>query len=279
MNKKEIVRYYEACESDYRLFWDLDSSLAMHAGFWDKKTKTLRDALRRENEVLAEIAHIRTTDHVLDAGCGVGGSAIFLAQRYQCQVTGITLSAKQVLRAQEYLARFKPSPYPHFYVMDYTATSFPDQSFDVIWALESVCHAQDKNAFIREAFRLLKPGGRLIVADGFLCTTDQSVIERQKMQTWLQGWGVSTLETLTNFHSYLKTAHFQSIRYFDMTTQVTPSSRRLYLYSIPSIFLSKIAEKVGWRNSLQTANLYSARYQYQMLKKKIWQYGVFYAEK
>ena len=92
----EIIQYYNTCESDYRMFWDLDRSMAMHAGFWDETTRTLTDALKRENEILAEYAQIKSHEKVLDAGCGVGGSSIFLAQHYGCKVTGITLSAHQV---------------------------------------------------------------------------------------------------------------------------------------------------------------------------------------
>ena len=74
-----VVRYYERCETDYRWLWDLDRSLAMHVGIWDAHTRTLREALARQNEILAEHAAIGAGDRVLDAGCGVGGSAIFLA--------------------------------------------------------------------------------------------------------------------------------------------------------------------------------------------------------
>ena len=72
-NKQKIIAYYDECEPDYKVIWDLDKSLAMHYGYWDGKVKNLRDALRRENEILAQKAHIKESDLVLDAGCGVGG--------------------------------------------------------------------------------------------------------------------------------------------------------------------------------------------------------------
>src|SRR5690554_5576689 len=100
LRKEEIVQYYDECETDYRLFWDLDRSLAMHAGYWDATTRTLHEALERENAVLAQMAKISPGERVLDAGCGVGGSAIYLADKYKCRVTGITLSEQQVSKAK-----------------------------------------------------------------------------------------------------------------------------------------------------------------------------------
>lgn len=98
---KTIIDYYENCETDYRLLWDLNHSHAMHAGYWDQTTHTLREALQRENEVLADLVRINAEDRVLDAGCGVGGSSMYLAQHRGCEVTGITLSEKQVQLATE----------------------------------------------------------------------------------------------------------------------------------------------------------------------------------
>ncbi len=50
---------------------------------------------------------------------------------------------------------------------NYLNTGYPAESFDLVWAIESVCYANNKKEFLQEAFRLLKKGGRLIVADFF----------------------------------------------------------------------------------------------------------------
>lgn len=279
IHKKDIIHYYEACEADYRLVWDLEHSHAMHAGYWDENTKTLRDALRRENEILALKAGIHASDHVLDAGCGVGGSAFFLANTYGCQVTGITLSQKQAQRAQEKAKANGISPLPTFAVMDYTHTAFPDQSFDVVWGLESICHAENKQAFIQEAYRLLKNGGRLIIADGFAKEKQLSKKDQKRMRRWINGWGVESLETAANFQNYLQAAGFKNIQIDDITQNVMPSSKKLYRYSLPAIPLSKIGEWLGLRSSRQTENFFGAYCQYLTLKKDLWQYCIFYAEK
>ncbi|HBC57016.1 MAG TPA: hypothetical protein DCZ03_07620, partial [Gammaproteobacteria bacterium] len=77
--RDEIVDYYDNCEMDYKVLWRLDRCLAMHYGYWDETTERVSEALIRENQILAERAKITESDIVLDAGCGVGGSAIWLA--------------------------------------------------------------------------------------------------------------------------------------------------------------------------------------------------------
>ena len=279
MQKEQIVHYYDTCEMDYRLLWDLDHSHAMHAGYWDNQTRSLRDALRRENEVLAEMARIKRGEFILDAGCGVGGSAIFLAQTYGCRVIGITLSPKQVQTAQNKALQEGVQEQVTFQTMDYTCTDFSSNTFDVVWGIESVCHTNNKRLFIKEAARVLKPGGRLIVADGFAKGAPSTLQGQAKMECWLKGWGVKALDQAKTFEAGLIIEGFENIRYHDITAHVLPSSRRLYWYSWPAIPLSKVGEWLGWRFPQQTANLHSARCQYQTLKRGLWQYGIFYAEK
>src|SRR6188768_3880201 len=96
---KNIVDYYAESENAYKDSWDLNNSLAIHYGYWDEKVKSFPQSLLRMNEVMMEAAAIKSTDKVLDAGCGVGGSSIFMATALGCKVTGITLSERQVQHA------------------------------------------------------------------------------------------------------------------------------------------------------------------------------------
>lgn len=276
---RTIIDYYDECESDYRIFWDLDRSLAMHAGYWDESTRTLHEALVRENEVLAETVGILRKDRVLDAGCGVGGSSIFLAKNYGCDVVGITLSAKQVEKATESAIRNGVETLVTFEVRDFCQTGFPDATFDVVWGMESVCHAADKGKFVQEASRLLKKGGRLVVADGFALKESYVESESRDMQKWLRGWGVSNLDTVDCFEHHLKANDFNHISYRDITSHVLPSSRRLYFISFPALVFSKIGEWIGVRKKIQTDNIFGAYYQYTTLKNKLWTYGIFCATK
>src|SRR5687768_12088387 len=92
---EKIVQYYDESEDAYKDSWDLNNSLAIHYGYWDDKVKSFSQSLIRMSEVMMETARIKSSDRVLDAGCGVGGSSIFLASTAGCRVTGITLSERQ----------------------------------------------------------------------------------------------------------------------------------------------------------------------------------------
>jgi len=76
----DIANHYERCEEHYRYFWNLRQSRSMHYGYWDKSTKTFHEALMNINKVMSEKVLIKEHDKVLDAGCGVGGSSLWLAK-------------------------------------------------------------------------------------------------------------------------------------------------------------------------------------------------------
>ena len=108
------------------------------------------------------IDHGRQGAQLLDVGCGFGGSSRILARDYGFSVTAITISPKQVERAQELT---DSNLDVQFKVDDAMAMSFPDNSFDVVWSVEAGPHMPDKGVFAKELMRVLKPGGILVLAD------------------------------------------------------------------------------------------------------------------
>ena len=97
---------------------------------------------------------------VCDIGCGYGATAQVLAETHDVAVTGITLSAVQHARAARRVAGRGALT---FEVRDWLANGFPSASFDRAYAIESTEHMDDKVRCFAEAFRTLRPGGRLVV--------------------------------------------------------------------------------------------------------------------
>ncbi|MCS6822343.1 MAG: methyltransferase domain-containing protein [Microscillaceae bacterium] len=281
ISPQQVVEYYEKCEVAYRDVWDLNNSLAMHYGYWDASVRRLPQSLHRMNEVLAQVACVRRGERVLDAGCGVGGSAIFLAKQYGCEVEGITLLETQVQKAIVYAQQRGVSDKVRFSVQDYTQTGFEARSFDLVWAVESVCHAIDKQAFLQEAYRLLKKGGRLLVADGFCTDKALSPKESALLLTWTSNWAIPHLASVHSFEHKIRQVGFQAVNFQDFTPNIFPSSRRLYFFAHLALLYGYLCKLVGkpYGNPHTIANTRGAKAQYQALKRGLWKYGVFVAKK
>ncbi|MEP6617330.1 MAG: methyltransferase domain-containing protein, partial [Ginsengibacter sp.] len=278
-SKKDIERYYDLSEVHYRHFWALEKSKSLHYGYWDATTKNFHEALQNINRVLSEEIGIVPPDHVLDAGCGVGGSSIWLAKKIGCRVTGISLSKKQIQQAKMLARSEKVEHLVSFFEKDYTCTGFQDGQFSVVWGIESVCYVPDKADFIKEAFRLLKQGGRLIIAD-FFKKQGLNEGEARLVKQWANGWAIEDYATRESFENKLSENGFSNIRFKNATPAIMHSARRLYT----AYFMGMIPAFIyGLFHPAQTRlsknNVTTAFLQYKTLKKGLWNYGIISAEK
>ncbi|MGH3772738.1 MAG: methyltransferase domain-containing protein [Pseudonocardiaceae bacterium] len=274
-----IVSYYDETWLDYRLLWLNPDNLAVHFGYTDASTRGHTDALTNMNRVLADRVRIQPGERVLDAGCGVGGSSLWLATERGAHVVGITLAARQAAMARRHAARRGLTDRVHFDVADFTATPFPDASFDIVWAVESLCHAPRKTAFYQEAARLLRPGGRVVVADFIRAARPLDPAGEQLLHEWLDGWAVPDIDTSAEHLGHLAAAGFTDARLDDVTVHTRPSLRRLYRMAYWTYPLAVLGRRTGVRSPVQHGNVIASLRQYQALRHSTWFYAILSATK
>lgn len=279
MTREEVIQYYDLCQTDYEWVWHLKSKMAMHYGYWDKNTSSLKDALVNMNHYLASVLQIKASDYILDAGCGVGGSSIYLSSQFGCRTMGISLSEKQIQTCRQNAARYKTDHLSSFEVKDYTQTGLAPSQFDATWAVESVCHANVKKEFLQEAYRLLKPGGRMIIADFFTLNQETKPEGQQLLQHWAESWAVPFFEREDLFEKDMRDCGFIQIKKTNITDAIRPSAKRLYYYFFPGWLVANLLKLTKRRNEVLQKNLWSSYYQYQALKNNLWNYFVFTATK
>jgi cyclopropane fatty-acyl-phospholipid synthase-like methyltransferase len=266
-----VASYYDSHQRQYTRFWSED---ALHYGFWYATTRTLTDALANTNRFVLDILDINADDVVLDAGCGVAGTAIFIAQTTGARVEGITLSQIQLAIARTKIAAAGVSAMVHVSLQDFQRTSFPDATFTKQFSIESICHANDKRDYLSEAYRLMKPGGRLAIVDAFLADRDLSSAELRIYANAIDGWAVPNLLRRSEFESALAVAGFVGIKFYDMQAYVWPSIRRIYRYGLITTPVNLVRHKLG----LTRRNV-SALFQKALFERRIATYGVFVAER
>lgn len=166
---QDIAQFYNLRSAAWERVWGEH----MHHGLYDRvdgkrlygkqaQIRTMTELLRFGG-ILNE--KLPSESHILDVGCGIGGASRYLAQHFGdgCKVTGITLSEYQANRGNEINAEKGLDGRVQLKVVNALNTGFPDDSFDVVWSLESGEHMENKQNFLQECARVLKPGGKMLM--------------------------------------------------------------------------------------------------------------------
>ena len=273
VTNRNIADYYNQTLNHYQNWWKLNQNLAVHYGIWDNNTGNFQESLANTNRVLMEIANITEGERILDAGCGVGGSAFYLAKHIKAKVTGITLSEKQYSYANKKCDVLGLDTLVNFKIEDYCQTKFRDNSFDVVWAIESITSTPHKDLFAKEAIRILKPGGRLIVADYFKSKNKQDD-PKNLLKKWGKLWSMAPFLIKSDYENIFQEAGFVLSYERDVTKEITPTAKRMYWsYLLGGPFA--VAYNLFNRPTTFAKTHYkSGLYQYKALKKNLWNYKV-----
>jgi ubiquinone/menaquinone biosynthesis C-methylase UbiE len=122
---------------------------------------------------IANLAQIQPYNTVLDVGCGLGGSARYIANQHGCSVVGIDLTDEYVDVANKLTEFVHLTDKVSFKQGSALELPFPSENFDIVWTEHTQMNIADKEKFYGEMGRVLKPQGRLVFHDVFLGTTSE----------------------------------------------------------------------------------------------------------
>lgn len=211
-----VNRYYTLCIPFYREFlgehW--------HTGFYcsDRPTGP-QDQLRMER-LVADSAGLRQGCEVLDVGCGVGGPACHLARVTGASVRGLTPNSTQLAIASESARRQSLASRVAFDLGDAGSLPYPDGSFDVVLFFESACHFADRERFFAEAWRVLRPGGRLAGQDWLACERVPPALRQPWITRVCSTWAIPSLGTVSGYAASMSDAGFDVSLAVDMRDEM-----------------------------------------------------------
>lgn len=277
--KSRVIQYYEKSVTDYSLIYFRQENYSMNYGYCDSSAKNRAQSLFRLYEKINDELKLSSQDKLLDAGCGFGEASCWFAKYTGCSVTGITITPFQVGKANQIAKERGLSKNVNYYEIDYTKTSFGSNSFNAIIAIETICHLIDKKDFYKEAFRILKPEGKLIVAEYTLVRQPETIKEEYGLNKFLSGWEIPNLWFVKQHVNAMKQIGFPKVENEDYSDKIIRTSKFLYYYSIIGLPVYWLLNKLGILNDVRLNDAVACRYQWITKNKKLWGHTLFKAEK
>lgn len=223
INNIDMIDFYNEATEDYE-FWSKDFN--MHFGYYRPlKTNIFkRDSMLNEmNRQVMKHLNIDSNKHrLVDLGCGMGATMRYALKQFKNLITyGVTLSEFQLKQGNE-LLRGKNGI---ILKENYNETSFQSDTFDSAVAIESFCHSGHDKKSIQEAFRILKPKGKLVIADAFLKKDSSQLCSCSHFayQKLCNHWSLEKLEQIHKYEQLLKDVGFKEVKTEDISFRVAPS--------------------------------------------------------
>jgi tocopherol O-methyltransferase len=223
---ERIARFYD----DSSALWEATWGEHMHHGYYGRDGTYRRNRRQTQIDLIEELLAWGRVGHpqsILDLGCGIGGSTLYLAEKYDATARGITLSPVQAARAGERAEESNLSDRVSFQVADALALPFADRQFDLVWSLESGEHMPDKRGFLAECYRVLQPGGTFLMATWCHRPVDSLAGhltdgEREHLEAIYRVYCLPYVLALPEYRSIAREIGFQSIRCDDWSRAVAP---------------------------------------------------------
>ena len=272
---KKVISYFK----ESRLGYDLVLGGVKHFSYYPDGKNNLPEKKAQElmQDLLAESLKIKKSQIILDAGCGQGIVSTYLAKKHGCRIIGITLIPFEVEKAERLAENLGLSSKVKYCLMDYSNTNFEDNKFDAVYAMESFVHSPDAKATLKEFFRVLKPGARLVIFDYTISGDDEfSDYERKMFNLIIEGAAMGSINEMRHysFESLLKKAGFESVNKKDISKNFLPSVEKLNkLAKLPYVFVK------FFRLQEHFINVTAAIEVHKLAKKGLFRYNIITAKK
>lgn len=156
------------------------------------------------NELIA-LSGFTPDMHILDVGCGVGGSSRRLSHHIGCRVTGVDLSDEYIDAARRLTQLFNMQETAKFHAASALDLPFEDNSFDGIWSIQMGMNVEDKLSWLKELYRVVKSGGRIVMYE--VCANKNSPVYFPV--PWAQDSSISYLVEPDLFREVITAAGFE----------------------------------------------------------------------
>ncbi len=218
-DRARVQGYYDRHTAAFVRFGQGGRDGAIHRAVWGPGVTSRAQAFHHVEDRIAEIARALTPPsplHVVDLGCGVGASLLYLAARLPMTGTGITISPVQVTYAAERIAAAGLSARVRCLEGDYTDLPADVETADLAFAIESFVHGPSPARFFAECRRLIRPGGALVLCDDFR-RPHPSASAQRTIDRFTRGWHVNSLLEPAALRAEAARAGFEHVSTEDLT--------------------------------------------------------------
>lgn len=213
LSVQAIQKHYDLASPYYLALWGRH----LHHGLFETGNESKEEAAEQLLRLIVEKAAVLEGANVLDVGCGMGGTSIWLAEQKRCHVVGITLSPVQARMATE--GSIDVTPKPIFIVADADHPCI-NGHFDFVFAVEMISHLSDRNAFFRYCAERLITGGRMCIA-AWMKANDLSYVDEARYITPIEQGMLVSLPTIDDYYEYASAANMRLLHYGDISSKVS----------------------------------------------------------